>query len=136
MKVMTVPGLTVFEQAVLDKLLAGDEYILRVLQRQAGQASLGARTMTGVGFYCTLVLPPDVHEVSSPTEFEIADVKGTFSNLQHGAQFVLFVRSGRIAWFEGYTSPELWPTEIQGFTLTYLAEPRRIPTEFPSPQRR
>lgn len=129
---MGIPGLTILEQAVLDKLLAGEDPLLRVLREQTARARLAERTATGVGFYCHLILPDDFIEVASPRDFEIADVKADIVGLQDGAEFVLFVRDGRLAWLEGFTIGEDWPTEITDFQLKYRAEPRVVPTVFPS----
>jgi hypothetical protein len=121
---MGISGLTQFEQAVLDKLLAGDHAVLGVLRAQAAQARLTSREQTGVGFFCELEVPADAPRVTAPGDFELGDVGATIDGLEQGAGFLLFVRDGRMTMLEGYTYDEPWPAEIRSFTLTYQSEPR------------
>lgn len=118
-------GLTDFEEAVLEKLLAGDIAVLAGLRAQAARARLASRENTGVGFHCSLEVPPDVPLVA-PADFELGDVDATIEGLEHGAGFLLFVRGGRMTMLEGYSYEEPWPQEIRNVTLSYRREPREL----------
>lgn len=85
---MHTEGLTDFEEAVLTKLLAGDHPVLARLRGQAARARLVYREHTGVGFFCSFEVPPDISPVT-PADFELGDVDGTFEGLEHGAGFLL-----------------------------------------------
>jgi len=116
-------GLDRLEQAVLDKLLAGDHPVLVALREQATSARLARREYTGVGFHCHF----DVGE-GAPTvkkDFHIGDVRAEMEGVAHGIGFVLIIRDGRLSMLEGYTYDEPWPSEIRGFTLRYAEAGRR-----------
>lgn len=115
-------GLTPLEQAALDKLLAGDHPLLAALRRQASDARLVTRELTGVGFYCRFQVPPDSPRVER--DVVIADVYAEIEGLAHGAGFALFVRDGRIQFLEGFTYDEPWPERIGAFELAY-SDPER-----------
>ena len=118
-------GLNTLEQAVLDKLLAGDHPVLAVLRAQAQRARVTRREHTGVGFFCDFDVPSDVPRAPH-SDFHLGDVNATLDGLAHGAGFVLFVRNGRLATLEGYTYEESWPKEIRNVKLTYQREPREL----------
>jgi hypothetical protein len=116
--------LDILEQAVLDKLLAGEHPALAVLRRQATMARVAGRKNTGVGFFCDF----EVDE-SAPTllgDFQIGDVFGELEGLAHGAGFVLFIRDGQLSMLEGFTFDEPWPQQLRGFKLAYQHEPREL----------
>jgi hypothetical protein len=123
--------LTSFEQAVLDKLLAGDDPALAILREQARHASLRSREMTGVGFHCHFDVPDNAERLGHE-KFHLGDVNASVSGLAHGAGFVLFVEDGRLAMLEGYSYDEPWPISIDGFQLSYQADPRHL--DLPTPR--
>lgn len=118
-------GLSDLERAVLEKLLAGDHPTLVALRAQTEGGRLAGRENTGVGFYCSFEVPPEVPSVS-PRDFEVDDVIGELQGLAHGAGFVLFVRDGRIDTLEGFSYDEPWPQQMSEFNLTYQREPREL----------
>jgi hypothetical protein len=118
-------GLNDLEQAVLDKILAGDHPVLATLRLQAKNARLVKRELTGVGFFCDLEVPPK-HRLEGKTKFEIGGVHGKLDGLEHGAGFVLFVRDGRLDMLEGFSYDEPWPNEIRSFSLSYTMDPRDL----------
>lgn len=119
-------GLNELEQAVLDKLLAGDHPVLAALRVQAERARVTRRESTGAGFFCDFAVPSDVPPLAATRDFRIGDVNASLDGLEHGAGFVLFVRDGRLAMLEGYTYEERWPREIGNLRLTYQREPREL----------
>lgn len=121
---MQVQGLNSLEQAVLDKLLAGDHEVLATLRKQASGARLTKREHTGVGFFCWFEVAPDAPLVEGPGDFELDDVNAEITGLAHGAGFVLFIRGGRLDNLEGFTYDEPWPERIRSFSLKY-ADPER-----------
>lgn len=119
-------GLNALEQAVLDKLLAGDCPTLADLRMQAAKARLQQRRLSGVGFFCSFNVPPEIPNIEGAANFEIDDVEADVEGLQRGAGFVLFVRGGRLDMLEGYTYDEPWPREPGRFVLRYDREPRAL----------
>ncbi len=114
--------LTDLEQAVLGKLLEGDNTVLATLREQAGRARLTKRENTGAGFYCDIEVDGDAPTVRG--DFHLGDVQAEIRGLDHGAGFVLFVRDGRINMLEGYTYDEPWPDRVTDFSLRY-SDPSR-----------
>lgn len=118
-------GLSDFESAVMEKLLAGDNPTLARLRKQAERASVKSRKLTGAGFIIHFELPPDVPSlVTSQPDFEVGDVYAVIDGLEGDAGFQLFVRRGRLDFFEGYAFADLWPRRIRRYDLRYLSEPR------------
>lgn len=118
-------NLTVFERAVLDKLLAGDRPVLAALQAQAQAARLASREYTGAGFFLSFDVPLEA-PILATKDFRFGDVNAAVDGLQYGAGFVIFVRGGRLDTLEGYSYEEPWPNEIRNFKLAYQREPREI----------
>ena len=116
-------GLNDFEQAVLDKLLAGDHQVLATLRRQSEHARLAKRENTGAGFYCDFDVDSDAPVVQR--DCQIGDIHAELEGLAHGAGFVLFVRGGRLSMLEGFSYDEPWPNQIRGFSLRYLDPERK-----------
>lgn len=122
-------GLSSLEQAVLDKLLAGDHPVLAALRAQAERSRLKSRKNTGAGFFCIFEVPPEAQRAGD-ARFHLGDVNAEVPGLTHGAGFVLFVTQGRLDRLEGYSYDEPWPPAILEFRLQYQHEPRRL--ELPS----
>jgi predicted component of type VI protein secretion system len=120
-------GLNTLEQAVLDRLLAGDLPVLATLRAQAEKARLVNREFSGIGFFCSFEVPPEAPTLEGSSNFELDDVNGTLKGLAHGAGFVLFIRNGRLDMLEGFSYDEPWPQDVGQFTLTYQSEPRKLP---------
>lgn len=128
-------GLGELEQAVLDKLLAGDHPVLALLRAQAKAAHLASREQTGAGFFCSFEVPPNAPLLATLPDFHFGDVNAVLDGLEYGAGFVLFVRDGRLDTLEGYSYGEAWPEEIRSFKLTYQDEPRAPQLPEPPPGR-
>jgi hypothetical protein len=114
-----------FEQAVLDKLLAGDHPVLVSLRAQAERARVICE-YTGAGFYWSFEVPSDAPLLTTYPDFKFGDVHAVVDGLKYGAGFVISVSGGRLAILEGYSYEEPWPNEIHNFTLTYEKEPREL----------
>jgi hypothetical protein len=119
-------GLNEFEQAVLDKLLAGEHPVLAVLREQALAGRLASREYTGAGFFGSFDVPRGTPILATQQDFHFGDVNAVIDGLQRGAGFVIFVRNGHLDTLEGYSYEEPWPKDIRGFKLTYQREPRGL----------
>src|SRR5215470_8850357 len=84
-EVRTMEGLNTLEQAVLDKLLAGNNPILAVLREQAMRARVAQRELTGVGFFVTFEVPTEAPIVEGSRDCEISDVDAVIEGLARGA---------------------------------------------------
>jgi hypothetical protein len=118
-----VIGISKLERAVMEMLLWGDHPVLQLLRLQFQRATLEQREFTGVGFFTHFAIPPDVPRVASPRSFELDDVHADIPGLEHGADFILFIRDGAIDFLEGFTyGDDRWPEQIGDYRLCYLKE--------------
>lgn len=118
-------GLNEFENAVLEKLLAGDHPVLVALRAQAETGRVVIREYTGAGFFCTFETSPNAPALNQPS-FHCGDVEARIDGLTHGAGFIVFVRDGRLNMLEGFSYDEPWPEVVGNFELRYRSEPRRL----------
>ncbi len=113
------------EQAVLDKMLAGDHPILEALRRSLLTVVVKSRRLTGVGFFTDLELPDGISfPWPGSSRLVISDLLGEIQGLDHGVGFVAFIEAGSFT-LEGYTYDEPWPKEIESFELRYRDEERK-----------
>lgn len=124
---LSAPVFTPLEIAVMEALLKGDSPLLAVLRQQWTAASLDTRELTGVGFYTNFSVPPDVPRLEN-RDLRIGDVLAEITGLRHGAGFILWVKHGTLAFLEGYSFGEDWPSTVDSFSLRYeKGEPRNLP---------
>jgi len=121
---MTNSKLTPLEAEVLKWLLAGEDSILAALREQFASASILSRNLTGHGFYLNFIVSTSVTRLHEKfhvkPDFCFGDVKASIDSLEHGAGFLLWVKSGVLDFLEGYTYDESWPVEIESFELQYI----------------
>ncbi len=111
--------LSPLEEAVLSKLLSGEDPRLRLLRQQLVRIRVARRQMTGVGFLTELEVPPEAPSAPLPPKVRIGDVIADVDGLQGGLGFVLFIEDGRLALLEGYTYHEDWPEGLERWRLKY-----------------
>ena len=111
--------LSIFEKAVLEKLLDGNLPLLIQLRQQLERCVVAKREFTGFGFYTTLVAPEDVRRTAG-LNIKFGDVIGEIPELPRGAGFLLYVKDGVLDMLEGYSYDEPWTSSIDTFSLKYL----------------
>jgi len=112
-----------FEQAVLEKLLAGEHPLLKQLREQLIGCRVRRREFTGAGFYTYFSVENIPVAVDAKVRF--GDVLAEVEGMVHGAGFVLYVEHGRLSVLEGYGYDEPWPTTITAFALRYSTGEQR-----------
>ncbi len=105
----------------MEKLLDGDNPILRGLREQFERIENVERKFTGAGFYTKVRVAPDVRPLSKKS-LTFGDVAAAIPELKNGAGFLLFVRDGVLNQLEGYTYGESWPAEVSRFELGYIVK--------------
>ncbi len=115
-------GLTALETDVLETLIQAHPDHSALLYDQLGRATIASRRRTGLGFFLNFSVEPDV--LFEPRNFELNDVYGDLTGLEHGAGFILFIRSGRIAFLEGHSFEEAWPP-TEGKHVVFVRSPSR-----------
>lgn len=97
---------------LVPQLLAGDDPRLKVLRAQYEQAHVSSVESSGVGFFVNYDVPTQL-AVVVPSDFAGGDARITIAGVEIGAGCVLFVRGGRLAFFETYTYGDSWPAEAE-----------------------
>ena len=118
-------NLTPLEQAVMEKLLDGEDEVLSALRQQLKVVEVSKREMTGVGFYTTFSVPDEVSRVPGNASFKFGDVIAKIPGLRLGVGFLLYVQDGNLHMLEAYTFDEPWPQRISSFELSYTPSDRR-----------
>lgn len=118
-------NLTPFEQAVMQKLLDGEDEILLILREQLKKTIVTKREMTGVGFYTTFFVSDGVQLLLDNSSFKFGDVVAKMPELNFGTGFLLYVLDGALHMLEGYTYDETWPHQISDFELSYTTGHQR-----------
>jgi len=111
--------LTRLEREVMRMLLEGNDPVLHALRQQFAHSCVVRRELTGVGFFMTFDVSPEVPQAAGGKSFALGDVYADIKGLSHGAGFVLFVSAGVIDCLEGYTYDEPWPPTVEEFELWY-----------------
>ena len=111
--------LTCFEQAVMKKLLRGEDEVLSILREQLNVVEVSNRELTGAGFYTTLSVLPEAQSILGNPSFKLGDVIARIQGLKLGAGFLLYVQEGVLHMLEGYTYDEPWPQFISLYELSY-----------------
>src|SRR5271170_304063 len=109
------------EKAVMAKLLAGDHPILDSLRNQFVEARIKERRFSGVGFFLEFEIDKKLALPGNPN-FEIGDIVGTLPDVEHGTDYILFIREGVMDWLEWVTFGEPWPENILEFHLEYVTK--------------
>jgi hypothetical protein len=113
-------NLTTLEQKVMQALLDGDDDVLSILREQLKATVVFKREMTGMGFYTTFEVSANVPHVGDRS-FKFGDVVANIPGLNHGAGFLLYIKSGELHMLEGYSYDEPWPQETSEFKLNYIS---------------
>jgi hypothetical protein len=128
---MSKVSMNALEQAVMDKLLWGDDVLLSELRDQFAKATVKEREITGAGFYLTFLLPENSSKLTDQIpnvkpNFCFGDVNAEIENLENGVGFLIWVKDGKLSMLEGYSYHGIWPETIGKFHLSYFLEPRDI----------
>ncbi len=109
--------LSALERTVLAAVLAGEGEGLGVLRKQLVRATVLSRTHSGVGFVTRLGIPDEVLPVSEAATPRLRPVHATHPRLAESAQFLLQLRSGRLAVLEAYCFEGAWPADESEFQV-------------------
>lgn len=107
-------------------LLAGDDPVLHILQKQFNQASIESREMTGKGFFTYFAIPEKVQLLPGKPSFNIGDVEASIPSVRYGTAFLLWITDGALDFLEGYTYDDPWPDNITEFSISYIGGERNI----------
>jgi hypothetical protein len=111
--------LTPLERDVLAALLQPDHPVINALRRQLVYCRVALRELTGVGFFSTLQISPEVQPAPVKRgRMTLGDVTAAVEGLEHGAGFVLFVQNGVLDLLEGFSYDEPWTDVDAQYQIT------------------
>jgi len=111
-------SLSLFEKAILEKLLSGNFLEIISLRRQIELCKVVKRELTGFGFFTTFKVPENTPRIFGLNAI-FGDVIGEIEGLRYGAGFLLYISEGVLDMLEGYSYDEHWPSSINDFKLSY-----------------
>lgn len=97
---------------LIPEFLAGNHPTLAILRNQYEQARIKQVELSGVGFFIYYEIPENLPLVS-PSNFEGGNADIRLNNLVNPAACHLFIRNGRIDWFESYTYDGDWTEDAK-----------------------
>ena len=98
---------------LVPQLLAGDNPQLKLLRAQFPHARVSSVESSGVGFFVNYDVPEQL-AATVPSDFAGGDARIKIAGLETGAGCILFVRGGRLAFFETYVyGDESWSAEAE-----------------------
>jgi hypothetical protein len=107
------------ERDVIATVLRPDHPVMSALRRQLERCQVASRRFTGVGFFTTLDVAPEVEPAPvRPGTMDLGDVTATIEGLEHGVGFVLFVKDGVLDVLEGFSYDEPWPDTSRRYKVT------------------
>ena len=110
--------LTPLEKAVIDALLERGGEHFDIVHQQLKHARIAKREYTGVGFFTKFALPEDSPVRRDLPDATLGNVGAGIPGLEHGAGFLLFIRSGVVTMLEGFTyANDQWPKRIDDFRI-------------------
>ena len=111
--------LSPLERDVLATILAREHPVMNALRRQFEGCRVASRKTTGVGFFTTFAIPPDIEPAPvRPGTMTLGDVSCDIDGLEHGVGFVLFVQDGVLDVLEGFSYVEPWTAMDAPYKLT------------------
>ena len=113
-----LPGtLTELERSALSLLIDRPGELFTSVRAQLAHASVSDRESTGVGFFTNFIVPPDAPVSRNLPDSHISGVYAEHPDVPCGVSFILFLRSGSVAWLEGVTFDGPWPSDDSLFQL-------------------
>jgi hypothetical protein len=111
--------LSPLERDVIASILAPEHPVMNALRLQLEHCRASSREATGVGFYTSLEVAPDIEPAPvKPGTMDLGDVNAVIDGLEHGAGFVLFVTDGVLHMLEGFSYDEPWTNIDARFEVT------------------
>ncbi|MEO8225162.1 MAG: hypothetical protein ABI661_10180 [Gammaproteobacteria bacterium] len=120
------PGpLSRLERTVLAALLAGDgdsdsnsnSNGWGALRAQLARATVISRTHSGVGFVTRIDVPDEIPSLADSLTPRLRPVLAVHPQLAERAEFLLQLRSGRLAVLEAYCFEGVWPADETEFRV-------------------
>ena len=107
------------ENAVIGKLLDGDDPVLQGLRQQFELSRVAKRMFSGFGFITDFIVPQDVPPVEAKSLFFLSDVVADLNGQDEAAGFHIQVKNGRMKLLEGFTYNDPWPMQLISFDVGY-----------------
>lgn len=109
--------LTPIESDVLQAIAERNPKYKKVLENQVASITEATRDFSGVGYFLNFKLKNNSTQFDE-LDFELGDFLIEMDELEHGADAILFVRSGYMSFLEFVAFAEPWPTEIGNYRIS------------------
>lgn len=126
-----------FEKSIMDKLLFGENEVLKILKKQYQSSTIETREFDGIGFFTYFKTDKKLN-LKDNLSFHIGDIYGISKKEREiMLDFILFIRNGAIEHLEGCTfGAKDWITDYDDIELVYdniierdLGEYKTIPKD-------
>jgi len=93
----------------------------RLLEAQCDSLRVSSRTHSGVGFVTRLEVPEGVGGLPDDVEPRVGTLYASHPALDHGAEFLVQLKGGRVASIEAFCPEGMWPADEAGFRVGVTA---------------
>jgi hypothetical protein len=109
--------LTRLERAVIEALATRLGAAGAPLRAQVGRLQVASRSHSGVGFVTRLEVPADAPVVEGEAGARATAIHAAHPELVEPAEFLVQLKSGRLATIEAFCGEGLWPADDSGFRV-------------------
>jgi hypothetical protein len=109
--------LTSLESRVINLLIPHAGIHEALLRTQLQISSVEDRKKDKNGFFTYFSIPAE-NKVNTLPDMILSGIRGTHPSMDHGVEFILFIRNGRVSILEAYSlGGESWPEDEDKMTL-------------------
>jgi len=106
-----------FERDIMKKILSENPNVSDRIEKQYESSKVISREFTGVGFFTKFEIFDTSLRLPHSPNLVLGDAHANIQGLEYGAGFILFVTNGLISTLEGYSYGEIWPENIEQYTI-------------------
>jgi hypothetical protein len=109
--------LTTLERSVLAALAARLGADGAIVEEQVRRARVSLRSHSGVGFVTRLDVPADTASLSEQAALRLPTIHASHPGLREPAEFLVQLKSGRLASIEAFCHEGTWPADEGRFAV-------------------
>ena len=101
-----------FEKRIIDDIIQTYPEYAERLARQYGYATVSKRTIDGRGFYTYYEIGDKTASLGDGVNLQLGENQWNINGLEHGSDYILWIKNGFISSLEGFSYGEPWPKVI------------------------